>query len=52
MQIVDAHVDAHLRDFDITDDLSVDVTPAIDYSYNPMVGMGSATVGMNVTFKF
>lgn len=52
LQIVDAHVDAHLRDFDITDDLSVDVTPAIDYSYNPMVGMGSATVGMNVTFKF
>lgn len=52
LQIVDAHVDAHLRDYDITDDLSVDLSPVIDYSYNPMMGVGAATVGINATFKF
>ncbi|MBQ9137267.1 MAG: hypothetical protein IJX65_01360 [Alistipes sp.] len=51
LQIVDAHVDAHLRDYDISDDLSVDITPVIDYSYYP--GMGNtATMGMNFCFKF
>ena len=30
LQIVDAHVDAHLRDYDISDDLSVEVTPMIN----------------------
>ena len=51
LQIMDAHVDAHLRDYDISDDLSVDVTPVIDYSYHPGLG-NTATMGMNFSFKF
>ena len=51
LQIVDAHVDAHLRDYDISDDLSVEVTPMVDYSYIPGVG-NTAAMGMNLCFKF
>lgn len=51
LQIVDAHVDAHLRDYDISDDLSVDVTPVLNYSYHPGLG-NTASVGMNFSFKF
>lgn len=54
LQIVDAHVDAHLRDYDISKDLSVSLTPAIGYSYNrmsPYTG-GGTTVGMNLSLTF
>ena len=51
LQIVDAHVDAHLRDYDISDDLSVDITPMINYAYQPGLGT-TATMGMNFCFKF
>ena len=51
LQIVDAHVDAHLRDYDISDDLSVDINPTIDYAYHPGAG-NIATMGMNFSFKF
>lgn len=51
LQIVDAHVDAHLRDYDISDDLSVDISPMIDYAYHPGLGT-TAAMGMNLTFKF
>ena len=51
LQIVDAHVDAHLRDYDISDDLSVDVTPMLNYAYHPGLG-NTATMGMNFSFKF
>ena len=51
LQIMDAHVDAHLRDYDISDDLSVDIAPTLNYSYHP--GLGNvATMGMNFSFKF
>lgn len=54
LQIVDAHVDAHLRDYDISKDLSVSLSPAIGYSYNrmsPYTG-GGTTVGMNLSLTF
>ena len=51
LQIMDAHVDAHLRDYDISDDLSVDVTPVLNYAYHPSLG-NTASVGMNFSFKF
>ena len=51
LQIVDAHVDAHLRDYDISDDLSVDVTPMVATTYNPAQGTKPA-VGMNLSVKF
>lgn len=54
LQIVDAHVDAHLRDYDISKDLSVSLSPVIGYSYNRMAPYsgGGATVGMNLGFTF
>lgn len=34
LQIIDAHVDAHLKSYDISDDLSVEFTPAVNYVYS------------------
>ena len=50
-QAVDAHVDAHLKDFDISDDLTVDLKPMFDCQYTqhngttPIFGFD-----LNVTF--
>ncbi len=54
LQIVDAHVDAHLRDYDISKDLSVSLTPVMGYSYNRMspYSGGGATLGMNLGLTF
>ena len=54
LQAVDAHVDAHLRDYDISKDLSVSLTPAIGYSYNRMnpYSGGGTTLGMNLNLTF
>ena len=52
LQIIDAHVDAHLRDYDISDDLSMNLYPLIDYGYAPSVGSNIPTFGMNMSFKF
>ena len=54
LQIVDAHVDAHLQTYDISKDLSVSLTPAIGYSYNRMnpSSGGGATLGMNLSLSF
>ena len=54
LQAVDAHVDAHLRSYDISKDLSVSLTPTIGYSYNRMspYSGGGATLGMNLGLTF
>jgi hypothetical protein len=54
LQIVDAHVDAHLRDYDISKDLSVSLTPAFGYTYNRMApnSGGGTTLGMNLSLTF
>ena len=49
-QAVDAHVDAHLKDFDISDDLTVRMEPMFDYQQqingsNPVFGFN-----LNMTF--
>ena len=50
-QAVDAHVDAHLKDFDVSDNLTVDLQPMVDYQYtqlneaNPVFGFN-----FNLTF--
>jgi hypothetical protein len=43
-----------LRDYDISKDLSVSLSPVIGYSYNRMAPYsgGGATVGMNLGFTF
>lgn len=50
-QIVDAHVDAHLKDFDVTDDLSMSVEPLFDYQYTQNFGV-DPVFGFNVNFNF
>lgn len=54
LQIVDAHVDAHLRDYDISKDLSVSLTPVVGYTYNRMspYSVGGTTLGMNISLTF
>ena len=54
LQIVDAHVDAHLRDYDISKDLSVSLTPMIGYSYNRMAPYsgGGTTLGLSLGLTF
>jgi hypothetical protein len=54
LQIIDAHVDAHLQSYDISKDLSVSLTPVVGYSYNRMspYSGGGATLGMNMGFTF
>lgn len=48
LQIIDAHVDAHLQDYDISDDLTMNVEPYFDYT---AVGT-KPTIGFNMSLKF
>ncbi len=52
LQIIDAHVDAHLKDFDISDDLTMEIEPMMNYSYLPSVQKDSAVFGFNVGIRF
>ena len=48
LQIIDAHVDAHLQDYDISDDLTMNLEPYFDYS-----PIGSTPLmGVNMSLKF
>lgn len=48
LQIIDAHVDAHLQDYDISDDLSMNIEPYFDYT-----PVGShPTMGFNLSLTF
>lgn len=48
LNILDAHVDSHLQDFDISDDLSMNLEPYFGYS-----AVGSEpTYGVNMSLKF
>lgn len=48
LQIMDAHVDAHLKDFDISDDLSMNLEPYFGYS-----SIGTQPVyGVNMSVNF
>lgn len=52
LQIIDAHVDAHLKDYDISDDLSININPMMDYTYQPSVGDHRPVVGLNMSINF
>ncbi len=52
LQIVDAHVDAHFKDFDISDDLAFDIEPMVGYSYSPATNSNGATYGFNLGITF
>ncbi len=50
-QAVDAHVDAHLKDFDISDELSVELHPIFDYQHTQINGSHPIFgVNLNITF--
>jgi hypothetical protein len=50
-QAIDAHVDAHLKDFDVSDNLTVDVQPMFDYQHT-LVNGNSAVFGFNLNMTF
>lgn len=50
-QAIDAHVDAHLKDFDVSDNLTVDVQPMFDYQQTLANG-NSAVFGFNLNMTF
>lgn len=52
LQIIDAHVDAHLKDYDISDDLSMNLEPLVDYAYVPTAGANRPVFGFNMSLKF
>ena len=52
LQIIDAHVDAHLKDYDISDDLSMNLEPLVDYAYVPGAGGNRPVFGFNMSLKF
>lgn len=52
LQIVDAHVDAHLKDYDISDDLTMNLEPLVDYTYVPSLGGNRPVFGFNMNIKF
>lgn len=52
LQIVDAHVDAHLKDYDISDDLTMNIEPLVDYTFVPTQGGNRPVFGFNLSVKF
>lgn len=52
LQIIDAHVDAHLKDYDISDDLTMNLEPMVDYPYIPSMNANRPVFGFNMSLKF
>ncbi len=52
LQIIDAHVDAHLRDYDISDDLTLNIEPLIQSNYSPTSNKNVGTYGFNMSVNF
>lgn len=52
LQIIDAHVDAHLKDYDISDDLTMNLQPMVDYTYVPSLGGNRPVFGFNMSINF
>ena len=50
-QAIDAHVDAHLKDFDVSDNLTVNVHPMFDYQQTLANGT-NAVFGFNLNMTF
>lgn len=59
LQIIDANVFAYMRDFEVSDDISMEIQPAVISPYNeyamrmtPSIGYGQNAVGMSMSFRF
>ena len=47
LQMIDAHVDAHLKEFDLNPQLKISISPSVQQNY--MIGQ---TSGVSITLKF
>ena len=52
LNIIDAHVDAHLRDYDVSDDLSFNVGPSITPFHLASTGTSTNLYGISLGFHF
>lgn len=59
LQVIDANVFAYMHDFEVSDDISMDVSPTVIGPYNayaintpPAYGNGSNAIGMRIGFTF
>ncbi len=52
LQIIDAHVDAHLKDYDISDDLTMNIEPMLRTGYSPTTRSDFAAYGFNINVTF
>lgn len=59
LQVIDANVFAYMHDFEVTDDLSMDIEPTVISPYNeyamnmsPTYGTGSNAIGLKFGFRF
>ena len=52
LQIIDAHVDAHLKDYDISDDLTMNLEPLVNYTYVPTLQGNRPVFGFNLSLNF
>ena len=59
LQIIDANVFAYMHDFEVTDDLSMDIEPTVISPYNeyamntsPTYGTGRNAIGLKFGFRF
>ena len=52
LNIIDAHVDAHLRDYDVSDDLSFNVGPSITPFHLASTGTSTNLYGISFGFHF
>ena len=50
-QIVDAHASAHMKTYDISDDLSMQLTPSLMYTATQLRGQ-TASLGLNFNLTF
>ena len=51
LNVIDAHVDAHLKDYDVSDDLSMDVAPHVGNVYTAQSGSVN-TYGLGINIRF
>ena len=49
LNIIDANVDAHLADFDVSNDLSMNVSPVL---FGDLSGTGNSTLGLSLKINF
>ncbi len=52
LNIIDAHVDAHLKDYDISDDLAMSFEPSMSQFYSMTTGRSTNMLGFSLKINF